>query len=180
MIDTSMSSSTSHTVKSLDFEEEKGEWSAAELWLEDRINKQVADGKFLLGVFTVGPSGQMQLQNEVTIWYDADIISMLQKYCKRKGLSYFAHNWLYASADVKDFPEKEDTPKSLGWTNGGCAVISCILGEDFRKHVFNKAPRPVTHGKMSRPRQHFVVGYAPYARASASATASGTAPVSKW
>ena len=145
-----MSSSTWHTVNIFDFEEDKGEWIAAQLWLEDSNNKQVPDGKFLLGVITVGPTGQMQLQTEVTIWYNAEIISMLKKYCNKMGKNNYEYNWLYASADVKDFPDDEDTPQSLGWTSGGCAVISCILGEDFRKHVFSSTPGPVTHGKMSR------------------------------
>jgi len=97
---------------------------------------------------------------------------MLKKYYKKKGKNYYEYNWLYASGDVKNFPDEKDTPGSLGWISGGCAVISWILGEDFRKRAFNNALRPVTHGKMSRPRQHFVSLDVPYARSSASASAS--------
>ncbi len=163
---------------STNFEQDKGEWIDAELWLEEK--HKVPDGKFLLGVFTVGETGQMQLKNELIIWHKAKIIPMLEKYAKMKNMKYYEYNWSYGACDDKDFPEENDTPESLGWTSGGCAVISCILGEDFRKCVFSNAPRPVTHGKMSRRRQHFVARYVPHARsASDTPSASCSVPVCK-
>lgn len=172
------------TLDMSDFEQHKEEWRAAEKWLEDskEWNTRVKspDGKFLLGVFTVGASGMMEIVNEVLIWDTSSIIGSLKKYCKKTGLNYYAHNWLYASKDVKDFPEVKDTPQSLGWPSNGCAVISFVLGEDFRKRLRSPEPMPVTHGKMPRGRKQIDMRYIPYTpkpHASASEVPVPTCPV---
>lgn len=174
------------TVDMSAYEQHKEEWRAAEKWLEDskEWNTRVKnpDGKFMLGVFTVGAGGNMVLVNEVIMWHHADIIESLKRYCKKKDLNYYAHNWLYASKDVKYFPQEKDTPQSLGWPVNGCAVISFVLGEDFRKSIRNPAPMPVTHGKMPGGRKQIDMRYIPYmpnphAHASTAPVATCPAPV---
>jgi hypothetical protein len=169
-----------------DFEQHKEEWRAAEQWLEDSkewtAGVKSPDGKFLLGVFTVGPSGNMVLVYEVLMWWDTNIIKSLKKYCEKKDLSYYGHRWFYASPDVKDFPQEQDTPQSLGWPSNGSDVISFVLGTDFRERVFNHSkPRPVTHGKMPRGRKKIDMSYLPFAHAPvAVAAASCPVPVHLW
>jgi hypothetical protein len=169
------------TLNVSEFEEHKEEWRAAEQWLDD--NKEWTtrvdspDGKFLLGVFTVGASGMMEIVSEVLIFHTSSIIGSLKKYCKKTQREYYSYNWLYASPDVKDFPEENDTPQSLGWPSHGCAVISFVPGTEFRKMVFGNEPRPVTHGKMPRGREKIDMRYVPYAHASAVAVASCAVPV---
>ena len=169
LLDTSMVELSMLNVS--EFENHKEEWRVAEQWFHDnkelstRVNS--SDGKFLLGVFTVGASGTMELFSEVLIYHTDKIIISLKRYCKRQKMNYSSYNWLYASPDVKDFPEEMDTPQSLGWPSSGCAVISCILCTEFQDKGFGNVPRPVTHGKMPRVRMQIDVRRAPYARASA-------------
>ena len=152
-----------------EFEPDTGEWNAAKKWLEEmsvssewkskvswKKKEEPPRAKFLLGIFVVGENGKMELHKQLVLYHHQKITDVLQVYCKTFDIKYFQHNWVYASDETKDYPEEGDTPESLGWPKNGCAVISCIFGEDFRKSVFARAPRPVTHGKMSRLRKDFV------------------------
>lgn len=158
-----------------EFEKHKEEWRAAEKWLDDNkdwtARVKSPDRKVLLGLFTVGASGMMEEVNELLIWDTSSIVKALKKYCKTKKLEYYSYNWLYASPDVKSFPQEHDTPQSLGWPEHERAVISFVLGSEFRSRVFSNEPRPVTHGKMPRGRTQIHVRYVPYAHASAVAVA---------
>lgn len=167
---------------------DNGEWSVGQKWLYDNAAwtfasdayKTQADNceRFMIGVFVMGSTGQMELNATIYVKYTTKIRKALSGYCRNKGIDFLDYHWLYASDMNRSYPLEEDTPKSLGWPANGCAIISCILGRDYREKRYGSAPAPVSIGKI--PRKKIDMRYVPYAHASAVAVASCAVPVNTW